>query len=176
MKCQSYKKFFSFVKIISIAFFIALPSFSFAKVYISEIMYDLPGTDTDREWLEIHNDGDTTIDLKNWKIDDGADAKHGLNEPPKNGGKGDLKIGPNEYIILADKADVFLSEHIGYSKKVIDTVLDFTNKGETISLIDDGGAVADSLSYNDSMGGKGDENSLHRKNNILEAGRDCIFD
>lgn len=133
-------------------------------------MYDLPGTDTDREWLEIHNDGDTTIDLKNWKIDDGDDAKHGLNEPPKNGGKGDLKIGPNEYIILADKANVFLLEHIGFSKKVIDTVLDLGNKGETISLIDEGGAVADSLSYSDSMGGKDDENSLHRKNNILEAG------
>jgi len=33
---------------------IFFPSFSFAQVFINEVMYDLPGADTGREWVEIY--------------------------------------------------------------------------------------------------------------------------
>ena len=41
---------------------VILPVVSHAQVYINEIMYDLPGTDSGREWIEIYNAGSDAVD------------------------------------------------------------------------------------------------------------------
>ena len=38
-----------------------------AQIEITEIMYDVPGSDAGREWIEIHNTGNTT-DLTDWRF------------------------------------------------------------------------------------------------------------
>ncbi|MDD3614500.1 MAG: lamin tail domain-containing protein, partial [Candidatus Pacebacteria bacterium] len=41
-------------------------------VIINEIMYDLKGTDSGHEWVEIKNISDQPVDLKNWRFFDGS--------------------------------------------------------------------------------------------------------
>ncbi len=107
---------------------------------ITEIMYDLEGTDADREWVEIFNDGESSVDLSQYRFNDGAN--HVLNAPPANGGQGSLTFAVNSYAIIAANAETFLSEHPGFSGTVIDTVLSLANTGDTVSLTLAGATVA----------------------------------
>ena len=43
-----------------------------ASVTINEIMYDLEGADTGREWVEVHNSGSEAVDLLKWKFVEGG--------------------------------------------------------------------------------------------------------
>ena len=48
-----------------------------ASVTINEIMYDPDGSDTNREWVELYNDGGSSVDLSAWKFVE-AGVNHGL--------------------------------------------------------------------------------------------------
>ena len=137
---------------------------AYAQISINEIMYDLDGTDTDHEWVEIYNGGTDSIDLTDWKFSDGSN--HGINIPPENGGQGSIVVGAGEYVVLSPNAPIFLSDHSGYSGTVLDTVMSLTNTTDTISLIDKDGAIADSVTYSSDQGGAGDGNSLSLQNSI----------
>ena len=62
-------------------FFLSLFVFSFhvayANILINEVMYDVEGTDTDREWIEVYNDGSESVDLSTYKLFE-ANTNHGL--------------------------------------------------------------------------------------------------
>jgi len=141
---------------------ILIPFFTHAAVVINEIMYDLEGNDTDREWVEIYNDSGSEINLSGWKFNDGSN--HILNDPPKNGGQGSLAISAGGYAIFAADASVFLSEHLNYSGTVIDTVMSLNNTSDTLKLINPDGAEIDSVVYDNSLGAKGDGKSLQKIN------------
>ena len=136
------------------------PAVVSAEVVISEFLYDAPGSDTDQEFVELFNAGTASVDLTKWKISDGSN--HTFNVPPKNGGTGSITIAPGAYVLLVDNAPNFISLHSGITASVIDTVLSLPNAAGTISLIDDGGATVDSISYTKDQGAAGDGNSLTR--------------
>ena len=48
-----------------------------SALVISEIMYDPQGSDTDREWIEVLNDTQSSIDMTGWKFFE-ANTNHGL--------------------------------------------------------------------------------------------------
>lgn len=135
-----------------------LPTTVFGGIQINEIMYDLEGVDAGREWVELYNNGSESVDITDWKFNDGSN--HVLNDPPKNGGRGSLIISSGEYIILSGDAVTFVSENTSYSGTVIDTVMSLGNVEETLSLIDSNGLEIDTVSYNSEMGANGDGNSL----------------
>ena len=57
------------IALIAFFFFLHFASPVFAgDVVINEIMYDLSGSDTDREWIEIYNKGTSSIDLAEWRF------------------------------------------------------------------------------------------------------------
>lgn len=45
---------------------------SAAKIMITEVLYDLVGTDVDREWVELFNAGDTFVNLKHYSLGTGG--------------------------------------------------------------------------------------------------------
>ena len=139
---------------------VAFPAATRAQLVISEFLYDSEGSDTDKEYVEIFNAGSAAVDLTKWKINDGSN--HGLNVPPKNGGTGSITIAPGDYALFVDNAVNFIASHPGISASIIDSVLSLTNAAGTISLINEDGTVADSVSYTKGEGGAGDGNSLHR--------------
>jgi hypothetical protein len=156
------------IKYILLAVFFFTPLVMTASVRISEIMYDLPGADAGREWVEIHNSGSTAVDLAGWKFFDGSN--HTLNDPPKNGGRGSLVMPAGSFAILASDAEIFISEYPSYTGTVIDTVMSLNNTAGTLKLIHKEGNEIDSVSYNKEMGGAGDGDSLHRSGSNIVAG------
>lgn len=136
-----------------------VPCAAHAQVVISEFLYDAPGSDTGQEWVELCNTGSAAVDLTKWKINDGSN--HLLNVPPKNGGIGSITLAPGALIILADNAPNIEALYPALTN-VIDTTLSLPNTSGTISLIDDEGSVADTLSYTKDTGGTGDGNTLQR--------------
>lgn len=145
---------------LAICLYAALPAHTSAQVVINEFLYDASGADTDREYIELLNIGSAPVDLSQWKINDGSN--HALNVPPKNGGTGSITLQPGGYMLLVDNATDFLAAHAGISGTVIDTVLSLGNTSVTVVLLDESGAVADSVAYSKDQGAAGDGNSLQR--------------
>lgn len=154
------------VSIILVAGF--LPLSVWAGIVINEIMYDPEGSDTNREWVEIYNNGAVDIDITGWKFadmaTDGTVAKHILYVPPDHGGLGSMKIAANSFAVLVSDAATFLAEHSGFSGTVIDTTI--SNFGQQdgrtyyAKLFDKDVAEISSVPYTIGMGAKDDGNSL----------------
>ena len=54
-----------------------MPGTALAQTVISEVMYDLEGPDTGREWIEVFNPGISPVTLTDWKLFE-ADSNHGI--------------------------------------------------------------------------------------------------
>lgn len=140
-----------------------------ASIRITEIMYDLPGADTGREWIKIHNDGSEAVSIADWKFNDGAN--HVLNEPPKNGGTGSLLVPSNGYAIFAADALQFIAEHT-VSISVIDTAMSLGQQNDrtyAVSLVRSDGSIEDTASYTTALGANGDGKSLQLINGVWQA-------
>lgn len=158
---------------LTISFFIFFPYFSFAQVasnsiVITEIMYDVSGTDTDHEWIEIKNVSTQTIDITGWKFNDGTN--HVFNTPPANGSVGSMNIPPGGFAIIAANATQFIIDNNNFPGTVIDTVMSLSNTSDTIKIIDNNGAVINEVTYQSSVGANGDGNSLQFYQNSFVSG------
>ena len=151
--------------ILSASPFFVRQALAFNPIIINEVMYDLTGSDDNHEWVEIKNISVGDIDLTGWKFSDGSN--HNLNLPPKNGGQGSLVIPSGGYAILADRADVFLSDYPGFSGIVIDTVMSLNNAAENLKIIDADGQTVEQISYDNSLGANGDGYSLERTGDYI---------
>ena len=70
-----------------------------ADLVISEVLYDPVGADTDREWIEIFNAGDTFVDLSNYSIGvAGPTGGMGIYESTYQ--LSGITIGPKEAIVV----------------------------------------------------------------------------
>jgi len=142
------------------------PIFCFAKLEITEIMYDLPGTDDKHEWVEIYNNSAETIDLTDWKLNDGdAATNHSLNAPPKNNSRGSLVLAAGEYALLAGDAATLIIDLPTYQGIIIDTVISLKNTGATLSILDKDGNIIDSITYSSDIGAAGNGKTLAKNIN-----------
>jgi hypothetical protein len=133
-----------------------------ANVSINEIMYDLEGTDTNREWIELYNSSETAVDItEDWRFNDGS--SHLMNNQEI------FSIPANSYIILASNKDTFLSEHVGFLGIVIDTVMNLNNEGDILKILDATGSTIDTITYSSSQGANGDGNSLQLINGVWKS-------
>lgn len=119
-----------------------LPFVVSAEVSITEIMYDLEGSDSKREWIKVCGDEDLT----GWKFNDGSN--HNLKEE-----RGSLIL--SDCAILASDATTYINEHSSYSGTVIDTVMSLNNTSDALSLINPEGGVEFSVTYNSEEGDGG---------------------
>lgn len=139
---------------------VSFPMSAFAQVVLTEIMYDVEGTDDKREWVEVYNDGGEPVDITDWRFSDGTN--HTLVISDDKGGQGTLLLAPGSYAIIASDAKVFLSEHSGFTATVIDTVMSLNNSADTLALLDIEKALRDSVSYTSDQGGAGDGKTLQK--------------
>ncbi len=122
-------------------FLLLIPYSAFASVEITEIMYDLEGSDSGREWIEITNKGGVSVDISKFKLLE-AGVKHGLT--PAQGGSILL---PSASAVIASNPAVFLSEHPGFVKSVFKSSFSLSNTGETLTILNSVGAVEHSRTY-----------------------------
>lgn len=88
-------------------------------VEFSEIAYDIAGTDTKREWVEIYNDSPEPIDLTGWLFYDGS--YHRLMSDSV------LTVPAGQYAVLASDAASFKIDYPSYTGLLIDTVMNLPN-------------------------------------------------
>lgn len=114
-------------------------------ILINEIMYDpLTG---DPEWIEIINNSQYEIDIKNWKIlDDLEDNSQGIEIS--------TLLLPNEFKVISDEDEI-----TGFVFQ--DNFPSLNNSGDNLYLIDPANKVIDNVNYTDDWGG-GDGFSLER--------------
>lgn len=131
-------------------------------IVITEIMYDLDGSDTNREWVEIYNRGNQAVEIiggsvaNSWRFNDGSNHTLTLVQ-------GDLTLQPQEAAIIASDAATFLTEHPAFSGTVIDTVMSLNNAGDIAALSADAGQTFfTQVNYSSSWGGAGNGKTLEK--------------
>lgn len=138
-----------------LSFLVFLPATAFA-LQINEIMYDLPGADSGREWIEVYQEGNECVNLTQWKFFE-ANASHKITMK-----QGESSLCNGKYAVIANDADQFLLDYVGYSGNLFDSSFSLSNTGETIALKNPDGDIVDSVTYSNSLGGDGNGKSLER--------------
>ncbi len=138
--------------------FVFLIAKSVNAIVINEIMYNPDGTDAGREWIELYNNEDFSVDISEWKLYEN-NINHGLTLS-----QGDFVIPGREYAVIADNSDIFLADYPDFNKTLIDSAFSLSNLGELICIRDGSLSLVDCVSYSPSWGADGNGKSLERKN------------
>ncbi len=141
--------------IISMMFFMLVPSFVQAQVIISEIMYDIEGADTGREWIEVENIGSETVDLSVWKLFE-ADTNHRITEV------GTKVLSPGGFAIIADNVGKFKVDNPSFSGLLFESAFSLSNEGETLIIRNQSGVDSDSVAYMPALGAAGNGTTLQK--------------
>lgn len=91
-------------------------------------MYDAQGSDDGREWVEIYNNGTSTVDISSWKFFE-SDTNHNLVLI-----KGQSKISPSEYAVIANDSDKFLIDFPDYQGALFKSSFSLSNDGEILAI------------------------------------------
>lgn len=120
---------------------------------ITEIMYDAPGSDSGKEWIEVRNVGNISTLVSDMKLAEG-NTKHSINSVR---GGDTLPVGA--YAILANDGNKFIADNPEYLGQVFHSAFSLSNDGEYIALKCDD-AVLSSVTYASSTGAHGDGQTL----------------
>ncbi len=151
LKMNLFCKFiFSFV-------FLVWASVTNAQIVINEIMYDLDGSDSGKEWIEILNNGSEDVDIIGWRFFE-AETNHKINLI--DGKNLNFLIPKNSYAIIVDNFDKFSVSHPNFSGLVFDSAFSLSNSGENLILRNSDLNDIDNISYTSDWGASGDGNSL----------------
>lgn len=107
-----------------------------SQVVITELMYNPPGPDTLLEYLEIHNRGNTAVDISNWTFTGITYTFPAGTSFPAGG-----------YIVICANASQANLATLGVSNPRIWTNSALTNTGEKIELFNGSGASQDVVEY-----------------------------
>jgi len=129
-----------------------------ANFEITEIMYDVEGTDTNREWVEVKNTGSEATDLSKWYFFS-DNTKHALVP------QGDSMVPPGGYAVIVQNYPKFIVDWPNISNFVFDSSwTGFSNEGETIAMKDPSQNIIGAITFSASTGANGDGNSLQNIN------------
>jgi hypothetical protein len=141
-------------------FFIALlvfvPAFASASVQITEVMYDTPGGDSGREWIEVTNNGSQSVDIAKYKLAEGG-TNHGLKIAA-----GNTFLSPGASAVIVEDPAAFKADWPSFMGTIFDSTFSLSNTGETLSIKNASSSVEDTVTYSASVGANGDGGSLHR--------------
>jgi len=146
-------KFIPFIFI----FFSFLPLVSNANLEITEIMYDVEGSDTGTEWIEIYNSGSQAIDIASWHFYEN-ETHHGLVPD------GFSILAPSSYALIVQDIAIIRSLY-GNSIKLIKSSFSLNNTGETLALSDENKSIQGNVSYSTDDGAAGNGMTLQWNGN-----------
>ena len=124
-----------------------------SAIKISEIMYNLPGNDAGREWIEIYNNEIQAINLSGWKFYD--TGNHNLNLI-----NGSWIFNSGDYAIIADNSNTFLNENPTFNGNIFDSSFSLGNSNATIALKNNSLVIVESMTYFSNWGAAENNNSL----------------
>lgn len=121
-------------------------------------MYDLPGSDSGREWVEITNTGKEPINITKYKFGEGT-TNHTLTIV-----SGNSTLLPGASAIVVDDPAAFKKDWPAFSGTLFNSAFSLLNTGEKLSIKNASSSEEDIVSYISSVGAAGDGGSLHRTN------------
>jgi len=137
-------------------------------IIITEIMYDLPGNDEGREWIELYNKGTEEVTIvggstsNSWRFFDGTSNRI-LSPTPY---QGSLTIKPGEYVILVQDPLKFKEDYPDFPDSITIiqvSAMSLKNTSNTIGLrIGSQGDLWSQVSYDQTLGANGNGKSLER--------------
>jgi hypothetical protein len=110
----------------------------------SELNYHSDSIADAGDWIEIHNRGNYTIDLSNWKFRDEGD-NHTFTFPVST------VIPANGYLVLASDRTKFNAVHPTVTNVIGSFNFDFSNGGETLRLFNSTNQLYTSFTYSDQL-------------------------
>ncbi len=111
------------------------------KIIFNEINFKQIEKDSSKDWIELYNNTDQSIDIKGWLITDKSYKKgHKI--------KGGV-IKPKGYLILAERSNL-IAEMKFLDKDLVNGNINFglSQKGEFLKLYDEQGLLVDYIVYN----------------------------
>jgi hypothetical protein len=117
-------------------------------------MYDVQGVDDGREWIEIENTDSEAVDLLGWKLFEN-NVNHGLSVS-----QGESTIPSGGFAVIADNSQKFLIDWPDFLGTLFDSSFSLGNSGETFALKNASGASVHTLTYDTSLGARGNGNVL----------------
>jgi len=145
-------------KVLRFLFFISIfliPLSLRSSVVVNEIMYDLPGRDNGREWIEIYNNGEELIDLSGWNIETTA------NHRPFVLVSGSFEISSGGFALVVQDYDQFKNDWPSFYGTVFKSIFSLKNKEGFVAL-KEGEKTVDRVLYNSSSRAQEDGQSLQR--------------
>lgn len=134
---------------------ILVPQIIFAQIEITEIMYDIDGTDSGREWIEIYNSGTESVDISELILFEN-DVNHRIKYIDDNV----ELLEPDNYAVIADNPAKFSTDNPNFSGIVVDSAFSLNNSGEILSILDSENNVLHTVTYSPEWGAKGTGNTL----------------
>lgn len=135
-----------------------------AQITITEVMYDLEGSDTDREWVEIQNTSSGGIDFSLWHFAEGK-VNHKVEIV-----QGSAILPPGGYAVLVDKMESFKADWPQFSGTIFDSSFSLNNTGATLVVRDADSNDIDSFLYSSDLGANDDGRSLQKVGGSFVAG------
>jgi hypothetical protein len=125
-----------------------------SSINITEVMYDLSGSDKGLEWIEVYNPANISVNMTGWRLYE-QETKHRLKLV-----QGDMTIQANGYAVIVDKAKIWMDAHSGYNGTVIDSAFSLKNTGEYIALMNETHSIMCNVSYTSELGANGNGYTL----------------
>lgn len=137
-------------------------SFALAGLEITEVMYDASGTDTNNEWIEVHNTGTNSLDLSTFSVADFDTAWHFHTIVPDT--VSTLAGGAYAIITTSSKLPDFISNFKSKWNSInplfFRASFSLPNESGEISTSSDKKSIESDISYGKTMGAAGDGNTL----------------
>lgn len=143
--------------------FALAPVLALAQVKITEVMYDAPGADDGREWIEITNTGSSEVNIGKYKLLESG-THHGLNLV-----SGSALLGAGSSAVIAADATKFIADYPSYSGALFDSAFSLSNAGESLEIEDASTSPLDSIFYAAQAGANGEGGSLHLEGSTFAA-------
>lgn len=124
---------------------------NFNDLVINEIMYAPPTGEP--EWVELYNNSNEVINLKNWKISDAASTVTITNQ--------DIFVDLNSFVIISHDSSL-LNFYNVTSPIIVTNIPSLNNTGDAVVISDFNGTRIDSVSYLPAWGGNIGGKSLER--------------
>ncbi len=109
------------------------------SIVINEINYNSSENLDTKDWIEIVNNGQATVDLKDWLISD-TGPDNGFYFPSHT-------MAPNDYLVICRDLEAFRTYYPNVQNSIGDMPFGLSSNGDIIRLYDDEGMLLDAVDY-----------------------------
>ena len=114
------------------------------RLNFSEINYNDDATHTSGDWVELHNDGNGTVNLTGWSI------TNEVNMPRFEFPTGTV-VAPNQYLVIARNLELFQSTYPTVTNVIGNFDFSLPASGGTLRLLDHRDSILREVQYSDSI-------------------------